>query len=118
MKRSLLSMVMALSVFGTVAQAESPAAIAKSEHLMSAKIYRNYLNNRDTRSELNQLIRLHQQLKAQHPTAEKANLVRYLELCIVRLRSTLRTQPTPQSIATVRNLTRQIQEGSRYIASR
>jgi len=118
MKGFFVLQLLLFSLFGTVSQAESLTTIAKSEHLMSAKIYRNYLHNQDTSNELNQLIRLHQQLKAQHPAAEKANLVRYLGLCIVRLRHTLQTQPTPQSIATVRNLTQQIQEGSRYIASR
>jgi len=118
MKGSILSLLLIFFVSGAVSKAESPATIAKDENLMSSKIYRNYLNNRDTRRELQELVRLHQELKAQHTEAEKANLVQYLELCIIRLRDALRTQPTPQSIAKVRTLTQQIQEGSRYIASR
>ncbi|ADV45856.1 hypothetical protein [Nitratifractor salsuginis] len=118
MKQFLRTLALILFVGTASANAQNSAAVARDESSLSGQILHNYVHHRDTRAELTQLIELHRQLKAAHPRAEKANLVQYLELCIAKLRQTLQTPPTPQSIARVEELTRQIKEGSLYVASR
>jgi hypothetical protein len=118
MKKVLHTAALILFVGTASASAQNSVAVARSESSLSSRILHNYLRHRDTRAELERLVRLHKELKAAHPRAEKANLVQYLELCIVKLRRTLQSPPTPHTIAKVRDLTQQIKEGSLYVASR
>lgn len=118
MKQILLALTLILFVGTLPASAQNSIAVARSESSLSSRILHNYVHHRDTRAELERLVRLHKELKAAHPRAEKANLVQYLELCIIKLRRTLQTPPTPHTIAKVRDLTQQIREGSLYVASR
>jgi len=117
MKSNLRNVLLALLLGSTALLAQTPAQLAQNEGKISRQIFQSYLNGSDTQYKLSQLHKIQQKLRSSSGNPEIANMLTYLDLCIVKLQSALHKAPSPATIGKVRDLTRSIEEGSRYIAT-
>jgi len=117
MKSKLQKLLLLLLLSGTALMAQNPAQLARHEEQISLRIFNAYLKGKETGSMLASLRRTQKTLRASVQDPLHANLLTYMDLCVVQLGKLLPTPPSPSTIAKVHDLTHSLAEGSRYIAA-